>query len=608
MKDITYLVPPGKIICYITGQPRRDTPEENVRQRWARSLVDEYGYSGKDIELEFFIHTGTSRRRADIVIFKPRSKHLQQNAIIIVETKRDDVLATDNYKGEQLLKHYMAACASCMYGLWVGKQRSAFDRTGATVPDIPRAGDEKPRRPTRKDLQKAADLTAVFRRCHNYIHANGGWQKAEAFNEMLKLIFCKVYDEEETSGKELNFAIEPKEQRSESGKRKLLEDRLNPLFNKVKKRYKHIFQPDEQIKLDPTVLAYIVAELQFISLLETRMDVKGAAYEELVGENLRGDRGEYFTPRNVCDMTVRMIQALLGGSVTEATVLDCCCGTGGFIVSWIDNLRKIIKIEEEARGSKNIDAKVKDRIGKVCSQYLFGLDINPFLVQTAQMNLVMHGDGSANIVREDSTKSPGEWSDRSREKIPYGNVDVVITNPPFGGEVKIDDPHVLSKYELTTWEAQNPRVSMPAEQLFIESALGFLKPGGIMGVVIPDGILNNPGLRFLRSWLLNRSRLIASIDLPKETFAANGGVDNASVLILQKLSIDEIRRISDGQHDKSNVFMAKPRTCGIDKRGSPVFLRHADGLEMLDDNRERIVDDEVSLVPESFLKFLEDQQ
>lgn len=616
MNDVVYLVPPGKIICYITGNPLTDTPQENVRQRWARSLVDEYGYSRRDIELQFYINTRSSRKRADIVIFKPDSKHIQENAIIVVETKRDDILATDKSKGEQQLKTYMNACPSCIYGLWVGKQRSAFDKSGAVVTDIPRAGEDKPRRPRKEDLQEAHDLSAVFRRCHNYIHANGGWQKAEAFHEMLKLIFCKVYDEEETFGKEggpdkePGFSIDPKEQRSESGKRKLLEDRLKPLFEDVKKRYPYIFQPDEPLKLDATVLAYIVSELQFISLLKTKMDIKGAAYEELVGENLRGDRGEYFTPRNVCDMTVRMIQTMLGEDVSTSTVLDCCCGTGGFMVSWIDNLRKIIRDEEQQRTKKSSDAKietkVKDRIRQVCANYLYALDINPFLVRTAQMNLVMHGDGSTNVFREDSTKSPGEWSDHSRKKVPYGKIDVVITNPPFGGEVKIDDPHVLSRYELSTWDSQNPRTSMPAEQLFMEAALGFLKPGGILGVVIPDGILNNPGLKFIRSWLLSRARLVASIDLPKETFAANGGVNNPSVLILRKLSAEEIRQMSRNNYEESgDVFMAIPKTCGIDKRGKHIFLRHPDGLEMLDESGERIVDDQVSLVPEAFRKFLQ---
>lgn len=610
--NVTYLIPPGNIRCFITGVLRKDTPEENVRQQWARSLVGEYGYSKNDIALEFPIRMGTMKKRADIVVFKAGGKE-QEDIVIIIEAKREEIKASDKIKGEEQLKSYMAASSSCKYGLWVGKERYAFEKLPegeiAPVSDIPRAGEEKPRRPERKDLKVVHDLTSVFRRCHNYIYANGGLQKAEAFHEMLKLIFCKMYDEEEGSGVELNFAVDPKEQRSESGRRRLLEDRIKPLFEKVKTRFPYIFEEDEQIKLEPAVLAYIVSEMQFISLVDTETDVKGAAYETLVGQNLRGDRGEYFTPRNVCDMTVRIIQSLFPEErLTNLTVLDCCCGTGGFIVSWIDNLRHVIRGQEQKRQSKNIESKVRDRIREACARNLFGLDINPFLVRTAQMNLVMHGDGSANVYRVDSIRSPGEWSDEAREKVPFGKADVVLTNPPFGVEVKIDDAHILDRYELSRWESQTPRSAMPAEQLFVESAMMFLKAGGILGIVLPDGILNNPGLRFLRSWILKRGRIIASIDLPKETFSNSGGVNNPSVLIIQKFTKEQVQQASAGIIERNyKVFMATPHSAGIDKRGKTVYLRYPDGREIEDENGNRFKDDQIAAVAEKFIEWRKEE-
>ncbi len=566
--NVTYLIPPGRIRCYLTGILRKDTPEENVRQRWARSLVEEYGYSKSDMQIEFKISMGIARKRADIVIFKPGAKQVQENATIIIEAKRDEIKSTDKNSGENQLKSYMAASSSCKYGLWVGMERYAFEKLPngevANVADIPRAGEDKPRRPQRKDLQVAHDLTSIFRRCHNYIHVNGGQQKAEAFHEMLKLIFCKMYDEEESSI-DLDFAIDPREQRSASGQRRLLEDRIEPLFENVKERFPYIFEKDEHVKLEPPVLAYIVAEMQYISLLDTETDVKGAAYEELVGQNLRGDRGEYFTPRNVCDMTVKMIQSMFTEEqLTNLKVLDCCCGTGGFIVSWIDNLRHIIRAQEMARGSKDVPNKVRNRIRTACARNLFGLDINPFLVRTAQMNLVMHGDGSTNVFRVDSTHSPGEWSEDARKKVPFGKLDIVLTNPPFGSEVVIDDSHVLDRYELPKWESRNLRAAMPAEQLFIETAMTFLKEGGLLGIVLPDGILNNPSLQFLRSWILKRGRLIASIDLPKETFAVSGGVNNPSVLLIQKFTQEQRKNADAGIIDKNHmVFMSSPRASRV---------------------------------------------
>ncbi|MBK9125978.1 MAG: N-6 DNA methylase [Chloroflexi bacterium] len=422
---------------------------------------------------------------------------------------------------------------------------------------------------------------------------------------MLKLIFCKTYEEQE-GGDELDFSIDPIEQKSESGQRRLLEDRLAPMFDKVKTSYPHIFKSDEQLTLPPMVAAYVVSELQFISILNSTTDVKGEAYETLVGANLRGDRGEYFTPRNVCDMTVQVIMAMHAEhQLTTLRVVDCCCGTGGFLVSWLSNLRKHITAQEERRGTSDIGARVRERVKSACSQNLFGLDINPSLVRTAQMNLVMHGDGSTNVYRANSAARPGEWPDDTRLNVPFGAFDVVVTNPPFGSEVTIDDAHILSQYELPRWNVARERSSMPAEQLFIEAALNFLKPGGILGVVIPDGILTNPGLLFLRDWITKRARIVASIALPKETFGRNGGVNNPSVLILRKFTDDELKNALDlNVVDTSHrVFLCAPATAGIDKRGSAVYLRHATGEFLLDESGQRIPDDQISRVGEVFAQW-----
>lgn len=181
------------------------------------------------------------------------------------------------------------------------------------------------------------------------------------------------------------------------------------------------------------------------------------------------------------------------------------------------------------------------------------------------MNLVLHGDGSTNVFRVDSVKSPGEWdSQEARNRVPYGKVDIVMTNPPFGGKAKI-------------------------------------KPGGYLAILIPDGILNNPGLKFIRSWLLKRSQLIASIDLPKTTFKASGGVNNPSVLLVRKFTRSEAENAEKGIIDNAyDVFMASPETCGIDNRVAPVYLRHPDGREKQDENGQKVKDDQVSAIAEKF--------
>ncbi|MFQ5737509.1 MAG: class I SAM-dependent DNA methyltransferase [Acidobacteriota bacterium] len=257
--------------------------------------------------------------------------------------------------------------------------------------------------------------------------------------------------------------------------------------------------------------------------------------------------------------------------------------------------------EKSKRGdAPGLDQIVSSRVKEVCVRNLFGLDINPFLVRTCQMNLVMHGDGSANVFQANSAWSPSEWDDpEASKRLKYNKADIVITNPPFGGKAMTDDPHVLSRYQLAAFDVKNVRNVLPAEQLFVEASLNFLRPGGILAIVLPDSILNNPGLEFIRKWLLMRTRIIASVDLPKETFATSGGVPNPSVLIVQKLSQAEAKISESGSLSNYDVFMAIPKTAGIDKRGNPVYKRSPEGFNVLDDTSEPIRNDEISLVADA---------
>lgn len=375
LSNIVPLIPVGKIRCYVTGQLRPDKPEEHIRQRWARSLVEEYRFDRSDIAIEFKIKIGSTSKRADLVVFKPSGPHRQDSIFIIVEAKRLDVLPKNRAEGVEQLRSYMAASSACRYGLWVGSEKVAYQKLddGSIVEttDIPRQGDLEPKPPDFTSLTPAVDLKAALRRCHNYIYANQGIQKAEAFHELQKLIFCKVLDETESMGP-LRFYIRGDERRSEAGQRRVLQERIAPLFDEVKQRYQYIFDALDAIKLKRKVLSYIVSELQRYSLLRTNTDVKGAAYEELVGENLRGDRGEFFTPRNVCDMAVRIAFSLYSQQrLTSLKVLDCCCGTGGFLVSAINQLREAVTGFETRKGGTegDVQSRTAARIMRFCNDF-----------------------------------------------------------------------------------------------------------------------------------------------------------------------------------------------------------------------------------------------
>ncbi|MEM1552968.1 MAG: N-6 DNA methylase [Candidatus Bathyarchaeia archaeon] len=606
-------LPADKIRCYITGKLRRDTPEEQVRQRVARSLVEEYGYPKEDIEIEFPIKVKWSRPRkrkprADVVVFLHGKPHTQENIFLICETKREEIKPTDPENGVDTLNDYLSVCPNARFGVWVGSEVQVLERVEEKgivrfepVADIPPYGKKEPSRLTFDQLIPAREgLREIFRRCHNYIYANQGLQKEAAFHELLKLIFCKVYDEQTTPG-EMRFDISPEERRLTIAQKRLRQ-RIDELFEEVKDRFPYIFRKDERIQLNDRVLAYIVSELRRYSLLLTEADIKGAAYEEIVGPNLRGDRGEFFTPRNVCEMAVRMVFAIYPKERwLSLKVIDPACGTGGFLVAVKNLWRSLLEEQAKRRYSNQVQAKewMYRRLQEICRDRLFGIDINPALVRACQMNLIMHGgeaeDGAPNVFAANSLLPPSEWPEEMRQKIRLGTFDVVLTNPPFGAGpgLVVDDPHILAQFEIRyiPAEVRKPRSKggphpkpversgVPPEQLFIERCWQFLKPGGVMAIVLPDSILSNPGLLYIRRWILKRCRVFASISLPTETFEAFGGTGTkTSVLVLQKKTQEQMRLEEEsGQMEDYEVFMAICQTMGYDRRGNDLWLRTPEG-------------------------------
>lgn len=621
-EGVTPLPPEHHLVCYITGQLRKDTPEEQVRQEWARKLVEEYGYPKEDLGIEVTIPMGTRRPRADLVIYEHGKPHEIENIRVIVEAKREDVKASDKKKGVEQLKSYLAACPNARWGLWVGAERQAFqvvarngDRIVEPTTDIPRFGEKSPRRLTFKDLKPAEGLKRELRRIHNYIYANQGLPKEQAFHELLKLVFCKVYEERVKGANDpLDFDIAPEERFSEAGK-KALRKRLEKLFNDVKSQYSYIFEPDERIRLNDDVLAYAVNELRQYSFLRTRTDIKGAAYQEVVRDNLRGDRGEFFTPDNVCRMAVRMgVETLLVSSKgkkgwTNIRVLDPAVGAGGFLRAFMNELRAYLVERERGKHASEeaLEQAVANELREICNRNVFGLDINPLLVRAAQMNLVMHGDGSSNVYHvEGGSLIPfSQMPKVVQEKLPPGSVDLIVTNPPFGNGpgLKVDNPDVLKEYELTRYglDGGRSRSSLPPEQLFIERAYQWLAPGGVLAIVLPDSILSNPGLEFIREWILEKFVVVASVDLPIETFVAFGGTGTqTSVLVLRKKTEAEIEREQmTGEPLDYEVFMAVPRTMGYDRRGNDLWKRDEEGRLLVGQR-----DDEVSEVAEVFVRWL----
>ena len=615
------VIPEGKICDYIDSKFRNDTPEEYVRQTIEKRLVNEHKYLTSQIKIEYTLQVGSRKPRADIVVWdKDAAEQTQGTIKIIIECKRETVNARNAKDGVAQLQSYMSVCPNCEWGMWTNSVqkfvfRKCIDDAGnisfMDYNDIPSADGslDDVNRPSRKSLRNASDdnLLFVFKTCHNHIYVNDGMQKQPAFFELLKVIFCKIEDERNIP-KPLEFYT-TSEERSNPDGQLTVQKRISQIFQRVKKRHGKIFDANDEIKLTPRSLAYIVSELQRYSLLNTNIDIKGKAYEEIVGANLRGDRGEFFTPRNVMKMVVEMINPRI-----DEKVLDSSCGTGGFLVQAMTHV--IGQLEKDFSSSMGIPRKnwdsdtikvFQDRISEMAATSFFGFDINPDLVKATKMNMVMNNDGSGNILQTNSLLPPHEWTNEFRTRLAealhidsvgirnYKTIalfDVIVTNPPFGSKIPIKDKNILEQFELAhiwendkktgTWKMTDRlQSSVPPEILFIERCTQFLVPGGRMGIVLPDSILGSPGLGYIREWLIKNHKIIASVDLHVDTFQPRNGTQT-SVLFLQKKTAEQkATEERTGQMADYNIFMAMVERVGHDKRGNPLFKRDVEGNEIL---------------------------
>ncbi len=607
----TLIVPQGKIVDFIDGTIRNETPEEYVRQEIEKSLVREYRYPRDEIEVEFRVKLGVAPKRVDLAVFPEEAHHAQQSISIICECKAATVPPDHRTEGVEQLKSYMAASANCEFGMWTnGQERFCYRKviTSGTISfvdvvDLPIKGKplDEIERPTLAALKAATSdaLLFTFKRCHNYIAGNQGLQKPEAFWELLKLIFCKITDER--SG-DLQFYATTQEWQGLNGQIKV-RDRIAKLFAEVRQRYGSIFKTNEEVELEPRVLAYIVSQLQPYSLLESDVDVKGKAYEEIVGSNLRGDRGEFFTPRNICRMAVEMLDP-----GPDDLVLDPACGTGGFLITAMNHVLRKLRTSEHRRWrnpdkpTEHEQAELFRKTREYLNENIVGIDLNPNLVKASKMNMVMNNDGSGGLYQGNSLERPIRWSRELQSRDLINTVDVLFTNPPFGSRIPVAEPTILEQYDLghawvydkssDTYSMKQPSTLMraqPPEILFVERCIQMLKPGtGILAIVLPDSILGAPGLGYVRDWILQQTKVLASVDMHPDAFQPHNSTQT-SLLILQRKTAEQIRmERSAGRKQDYDVFIALANHVGHDKRGNRTYVRDADGNEVVETQRERV--------------------
>lgn len=627
----------NQLICLITGDIKPSKPKEVTLQSVIRMLNEEYGFDITDMRRDFTIvgydaETGKPRKqKIDLVVFDSGKPHEQDHIIRVAIVQDEKIKETDKKNGlEATLQNALNVLESCEFGLWTNGQTyhffqktedafgnidfedlSDFPGEGQTLEDLDRSDKTVARKPANDSLIR------VFKRCHDYIYGNEGMKKT-AFWELLNLIFCKIYDEkrkftciENGESYRREFWVGVKEQNTPEGREKVAK-RIKGIFNKLKSDslFSEVFDGNEQINLTDKGLAYIASELAKYSFLDATVDVKGLAYETIVSNTLKQEAGQFFTPRNIVRCMVEMLDP-----DENQRVLDPACGSGGFLVMVLDHVRNKIakRLYPELSGpwlqEKMNSPKVNKLVKEYAEQYLFGFDFDPDLKKAARMNMVMAGDGHANIFHINSLAYPKGDNEKELQKVkeavtnsvkkspdkkfPFefedarGKFDLIFTNPPFGAKIPINDPEILRQFDLGhnwkrngagEWDKFGISSSEPPEILFIDQCHQLLKSGGKMAIVLPDGILGNPNTEHVRAWILQHFKILASVDLPVEAFLPQVGVQ-ASLLFLKKKSFDE-RLLKEEKYD---VFMAIADVLGKDRRGNQIYEKDDDGAELLFD-------------------------
>jgi type I restriction enzyme M protein len=559
----------GYVRDYTTNTWVKATPEEiEAVQIFVKQLVEDYNYPKAHIQTrpQYRVKqrpSGGKEFPVDIAIFSSNN-HIFDNEYILVECKKKN-----RKDGRSQLEDYLRF-SKAELGVWFNGEERLFlrkiEKQGKIffeeIPNIPQFGQrvEDIGKFKRKDLRPTHNLKATFKAIRNHLAANtvGATRDEVLAQQLINLIFCKIYDEKFTRPDDIvtfraGVDEEPKD----------IKKRILDLFETVKRKYKEVLDKNDVINLDAKSIAYVVGELQNYCLIEAERDVIADAFETFIGHALKGGQGQFFTPRNVIKMMVDILDPN-----DEDMIIDPACGSGGFLIEALRHVwDKLIKEAEDYHWTENnlMEEKMDVALNKIR-----GIDKDYFLAKVARAYMAIIGDGKSGIFCEDSLENPKNWSDKTQQKIDLGKFTVLLTNPPFGSKIPVRGEDKLKQFDLghkwklnkktNEWEKDKLKEKEAPQILFIERCLQLLKDGGRMAIVLPDGIYGNNQLGYIRSWLLERARIIAIIDVPVETFMPNTPT-KTTIMILQKLPKIKIPK-------DYPVFMAVAETCGHDRRGN----------------------------------------
>lgn len=554
----------SKIITYIHQNKKRNynNPEEPVQAEAFLKLIFEYGYDNQQIKVNESVKMGVENKQADIIVY---DNDKCEQAYIIVECKKKEISEMEFQEAIKQATSYAIAQAAKFIWITSGIKDDYYelpsDRPHAKrqIANIPPKGVTKitsytyvkggkdPNNPNLKfkDLEavEEGELVKRFKTIHDSLYAEG-FSPESALDEVNKLIFCKIYDEKKhrKQGEPYQFqtfTMDIPKGASESERKEIEEKSLDDLVQRIKGLYDegknfdiNIF--DDTIRLPKEKLKTLVKYLESVSLSATDLDSKGKAFETFASETFRGHMGAFFTPRNIVKLIVEALPIK-----NTSRVLDTSCGSGGFLLYALDKVRRDA---DEYYDKKSIEHYKYWH--DFAEKNLYGIDLGDKIARTAKMNMILHDDGHTNVVTADGLLKPEIFKERfNNDGFRFNSFDFIITNPPFGSTVKLVEKAYLKEFNFgvnpTDWldlknTAVKHRDTQSTEILFIEQCYNFLTEGGYLAIVLPDGVLTNGSLQYVRDNIEDNFRIVAVVSLPADAFKATKAGVKSSVLFLKK--------------------------------------------------------------------------
>ena len=520
-------------------------PEEKVRASYFCELVLDYDYPPKNIDIEVIVPRRTPEDRADIVVYDEDGAEY-----LVIECKKDGITDAEFKQAIEQAFGNANSLRAKFAAVIAGLTKTAFDVAGFKpsereknrLSDIPKKYGKTPKYKfikgeKDKELKEVSreELIRALEKSHDTVWQGGKLAPTTAFDEVSKLLFCKLRDEKTTKkGEPYNFQIGTHESPEEVFKR------IDAIYQKAKKEDAEVFKED--IRLDTKVVYNVVEHLQELAINKIDLDTKGVAFERFMEDFFKGKMGQFFTPREIITFCVEMMNP-----ERSDLIIDPACGSGGFLLNALDKVRKFAE--------SNYDEKEAwEHWHKFAMNNLYGIEINDQIARVCKMNMIIHDDGHTNIISTDSLKNVDEIT-KTHKGFKKNQFDILLTNPPFGAVVKSTEKNYLDKYELG-----KGKKNQKTEILFIERCLDFLKPNGKMAIVLPDGILTNSSLQYVRDFIMEKAQILAVVSLPQFAFTHFGaGVKSSLVFLRKKKENEEL-----GNYP---IFMAIAEHIGYDATG-----------------------------------------